>query len=146
MYTHNYLFINFHLFLYVALLVKFFELIPRSLTSFDGENSEFTCNLLGGINNISIISEWSITLQNGTTIEISDNSSEDFILLPPHNSKLVIVRHDINIFDQATITCNGGRNFTGLNAQLSIDRECIIVMVIVTNKLIIATAMYDHEV
>ena len=49
------------------------------------------------------------------------------------NSRLVIVRHDINIFDQAMITCNGGRNFTGLNAQLSIDRECIIVMVIVTD-------------
>ena len=113
-------------YLFVALLVRFSELTPATRNASDGENSEFTCNLLGGSNNISITSEWSITLDNGTTIEISGNSSDNFILLPPHNSRLIIVRHD-RVFDQATVTCMGSLNSTGINAQLLISGKCIYV-------------------
>ena len=113
------------LLLFLVLLVRFSELTPPTPNALDGENSEFTCNLLGGSSNVSIISEWLITLSNGTTIGISGNSSDNFILLPPHNSRLIIVRHDGVIFDQATIICMGGLNFTGINATLIISRKCI---------------------
>ena len=109
-------------------MVRFSELTPTRLFALDGENSEFTCNLFGGSSNISINSEWLITLRNGTTIRISGNSSNDFIVLPPHNSMLVIVRHSEVMFNLATITCTGGRNFTGINATLTINRKCSMIM------------------
>ena len=108
---------------FIALFVRFSTLTPEIRDAFDGENSEFTCNLLGGSSNTSITSEWSITLQNGTTIGISGNSSDNFILLPPHNSRLIIVRHDEAVFDGATISCFGGLNLTGINAPLLIRRK-----------------------
>ena len=106
-------------------MVRFFELTPTTRNAFDGKNSEFTCTLLGGSNNISITSEWLITLNNGTTIAVSGNSSDNFILLPPHNSRLIIVRHDGAIFNGANVTCTGGLNFVGINAELFINRKCI---------------------
>ena len=111
---------------FIALLVRFSELTPQTQIAFDGENSEFTCSLLGGSNNVSITSEWSIELRNGSIIQISGNSS-DFILLPPHDSRLIIVRHDVATFDRAIITCTGGLNFTGITAQLFFDSKYIYV-------------------
>ena len=108
---------------FLALIVRFSEITRTNQRPLDGENSVFTCNLLGGSNNISIDNEWSITLRNGTTLRISSNTS-DLILLPPHNSSLIIVRHDRATFDRATVTCMGGRNFSGINAQLFIDCKC----------------------
>ena len=91
---------------------------PGTRFALNGENSEFTCNLYGGNVDTSFIRQCSITLQNEATIEISGNNS-DFILLPPHNSRLVIVRHDMNIFNEATISCFGALNFTA-TAELSV--------------------------
>ena len=110
---------------FLVLLVRFSELTPTTRNAFDGENSEFTCNLFGSSNNVSITSEWLITLSNGTTIAVSGNSSDNFILLPPHNSRLIIVRHDGTIFNGANVTCAGGLNFAGINAGLLISRKCI---------------------
>ena len=62
--------------------------------------------------------QWSITFQNQTTVEIPGNNS-NFILLPPHNSRLAIVRHDRDTFDQATISCFGALNLTAI-ANLSV--------------------------
>lgn len=106
-------------------MVRFSELTPTTRNALDGENSEFTCTLLGGSNNVSIINEWLVTLRNGTTIAVSGNSSDNFILLPPHNSRLIIVRHDGAIFNEANVTCTGGLNFAGINAILFIRRKCI---------------------
>ena len=94
---------------------------PVTRFAIDGETSEFTCNLYGDNVDISFIRQWSITLQNQTNIEISGNNS-DFILLPPHNSRLVIVRHDMNIFNEATISCFGTLNLTA-NADLFVRRK-----------------------
>ena len=109
---------------FVALLVRFSEITPTTVNAFEGENSEFTCNLLGGSNNVSITSEWSISTQS-ENFTIVGNTSDDFIVLPPNNSRLIIVRHDRATFDRATITCRGGLNATGINAQLFVNRKCI---------------------
>ena len=101
---------------FIALVIA-----PETRQAIDGENSEFTCNLYGGDVDNSYTRQWSITFQNQSTSEISGNSS-DFILLPPHNSKLVIVRHDMDTFDQANISCSGALNLTA-TAQLFIRRK-----------------------
>ena len=82
---------------------------PVHQFALDGGSSEFACNLYDGNGDNSFIRQWSIRLSYKRTIEISGNSS-DFILLPPHNSRLVIVRHDVDMFDGTYITCSGVLN------------------------------------
>ena len=50
-------------------------------------------------------------------------NNSNFILLPPNNV-LVIVRACAVEFDGATITCLGGHNFTGISANLIVNRKC----------------------
>ena len=94
---------------------------PAYRFALDGENSELSCEFYGGDVDDSFIRQWSITLQNQTTSDISGNSSY-FILLPPHNSRLVIVRHDVDTFDRTIITCSGVLNLAGI-AYLSVRRK-----------------------
>ena len=106
----------------------FIDLVVASETpgAIDGENSEFTCNLYGGNIDNSFIRQWSIAFLNETTSEIPGNSS-NFILLPPHNSRLVIVRHDVNIFDGTVVTCSGALNLTA-DTELTIMCKCITTL------------------
>ncbi|XP_065913056.1 uncharacterized protein [Dysidea avara] len=103
-----------------VLSVQFSELSPRSKSIIDGENAIFSCDLFGGSSNNSINVEWLITYQNATMASISGNNS-NFILLPPSNNILVIVRASTVEFDRAIITCGGGHNFTGISANLSVN-------------------------
>ena len=111
--------------MYISVLsVQFSELSPRSKSIIDGENAIFSCDLFGGSSNNSINVEWLITYQNATMASISGNNS-NFILLPPSNNILVIVRASTVEFDRAIITCGGGHNFTGISANLSVNRKCV---------------------
>lgn len=117
-----------------CLVLSVGRIVITSITQnvFDGENSEYMCSLFGGSNlNTPVTSQWSITLQNGTTIGISGNSSDDFVLLPPHNSRLIIVRHEQVIFDGANITCFGGLNNLTRTAMLSIRCKFTITCMII---------------
>ena len=111
--------------IYISVLtVRFSELLPRSKSIIDGENANFTCELFGGSNNNSINVEWLITYQNGTMTSILRNTS-NFILLPPSNNVLVIIRASAAEFDMAIITCLGGHNFTGISANLNVNCKCV---------------------
>ena len=115
-------------------------MFPPSKRIIEGENVNFTCELLGGSNNNSINVEWSITYRNDTTDNILRNNS-NFLLLSS-NSVLVIVRASAFEFDGVTIMCDGGRNFSGLSASLIVNRKCVDECVDESRHIVIQILQY----
>jgi len=75
---------------------------PENQIIFQGQNAFFNC-LLNGTNGKLIPVQWNVQMIDSPTEDITTNSTQ-YMLLPPANSILVIVRPFQTLF----ITCRGG--------------------------------------
>ena len=87
---------------------------PENQIIYRGQNAFFHC-LLSGTNGELIPVQWGIS-EDGPSENITMNST-DYLILPPANSVLVVVKPTFDLF----VTCRGG--FEGFIARLGVIGE-----------------------
>ena len=91
-----------HSILILGLAVANVILQPVDQLIFQGQNAFFDC-LLNGTNGRLIPVQWSVQMVESPRVDITRNSTQ-YLLLPPANSRLIIVQPSRNFF---IVTCSG---------------------------------------
>ena len=89
---------------------------PERQEIFEGQNAYFNC-LLNGTDGRLIPVQWFIFIVNNTSIVMTMNTTE-YLILPPANSTLVIVRPSDNL-SGASVECRNDINETRYSAELN---------------------------
>ena len=102
--------------LYIALQIADVILQPERQEIFEGQNAYFNC-LLNGTDGRLIPVQWFIFIVDTPRIDITMNTTE-YLILPPANSTLVIVRPS-DILSGAFVECRNDINETRYSAELN---------------------------
>lgn len=100
---------------YVALEVADAIMIPQNQSIYVDQNAYFNC-LLNGSHGRLIPALWNVQMIDSPSVAVTMNTTE-YLLLPPANSRLVVVRP----FGSLTVVCNVGTTGIRYTAELSVQ-------------------------